>query len=31
MGTLDQLKAAKEKVTAITTELTDVIAKYKGR
>lgn len=31
MGTLDQLKAAKDKVTAITTELNDVIAKYKGR
>ncbi len=31
MGTLDQLKAAKDKVTAITTELNEVIAKYKGK
>jgi hypothetical protein len=31
MSALDQLKAAKEKITAITTELTDVIAKYKGK
>jgi hypothetical protein len=30
MGTLDQLKAAKEKVTAIITELNNVIAKVKG-
>ena len=31
MGTLDQLKAGKEKITAVTTELNDVIAKYKGK
>jgi hypothetical protein len=31
MSALDQLKAAKEKITAITTELNDVIAKYKGK
>lgn len=31
IGTLDQMKAAKEKITAITTELNDVIAKYKGK
>lgn len=29
LGALDQLKAANEKVTAINTELNDVIAKYK--
>jgi len=31
MGTLDQLKAGKEKITALITELNDVIAKYKGK
>jgi DNA-binding FrmR family transcriptional regulator len=31
MNALNQLKSAKDQVTAITTELNDVIAKYKGK
>ncbi len=31
MGSLDQMKAAKEKITALITELNNAIAKYKGK